>query len=795
MNLSTVVKRTEWLAFAVPLAVYSLTLCPTVYWDDAGELIAAAYTLGIPHPPGHPLYAIVGRIFAFIPFGTIAARVNFMSAFFGALTCWLVFRIIVDRVDDKAWRPLAALGGALFFAFAPTVWDQATVAETSTFHSFFMMLLTLLAFRLTSGKVLWKNETCSLCLFSYLYGLSLTNHVAGVFFFPAFACLFIAKFGKRIFAPRLLLNMLFWFFTGLVVYAYLPIRSLANPPIDWGNPENLRNFLWVVTARQYAPNLAHRPSLLAIAANLVLRGKDLLHQFTIIGCAVGVVGLLSFLRKEKALAVYSLLVIAVLLYIGLNSAFISAYFIPGLALIAVWIGVGLRRILGWISRFAERIRPASAAMVMRQVLCGALAVSFVLPLGINFRDMDRSRDYHALCYGQELLAGLPEGSALFTVDGYALFILWYLKYCEHKRPDLMVIEPTWVMGNNALSSLIREQYPEFILPSSETVEKYKERSASPTVRQYLAIQAVLDANCQQRPVYWGVIARELPFFSHLTPQGPLYRYSAEPVQLDRETIARDCEFWESELRRSLLDASMRRDKVVQEIYPVELNNQGLMFEALNRDDLAEWAIELALKFNPEYPISRYNLARLESRAAHYEEAIREYRRAIEGNPYMAVAYYGLGNAYRNTHRYDEAFLAYRSATRLYPDYYEALTAMGQLYSLVGRYGDAAGKFEQALKIEPGYPFALRGLASAYLEMNRLDDAKEVLDKALQTEPGSAAGLFMLAKYYFRSGSNERAADVLKRSFEIGGTAFVEEARADKDLKTLADAVKANGGRE
>ena len=204
MEGSTLRRRAAWLAFAFSLLVYTITLCPTVYWDDAGELIAAAYTLGIPHPPGHPLYVIIGKLFTLIPLGSIAGRVNFMSAFFGALSCVLVYKIITERLEKHPWRPAAALGGALFFAFAPTAWEQATVAETTTLHSFFMMLLTLMVFRLASGETLWKSEARSLCLFGFVYGLSLTNHVAGVFFIPAFAYILVLKFRKRLFGPRLL---------------------------------------------------------------------------------------------------------------------------------------------------------------------------------------------------------------------------------------------------------------------------------------------------------------------------------------------------------------------------------------------------------------------------------------------------------------------------------------------------------------------------------------------------------------------------------------------------------------
>ncbi|GAB4330347.1 MAG: hypothetical protein Kow0099_00880 [Candidatus Abyssubacteria bacterium] len=793
MDLSRTTARAGWLAFLFPFAVYVFTLCPTVYWDDSGELIAAAYTLGIPHPPGHPLYAILGKLFTFLPFGSIAWRVNFMSAFFGALASLLLYKLIVELLEGGPFKQLAALCGALFFAFAPTMWDQATVAETSTLHVFFMMLLTWLAIRIASGAVIWKTETRSLCLFSFLYGISLTNHVAGVFLLPAFGYLFLASIGRKLFMPMRLVKMFVAFLLGLSLYLYLPLRSLANPPVDWGNPETLENFIWVVTAKQFAPNLMTKPNIYVIAAHIAIRAKDLLGEFTVVGCIVGVIGAWRLARSKRRNFVFTALVIAVLFYVGFNNAFISAYFIPAMALMALWIGLGFEKTFQWAFAFWGHIR-ASSAMVMTKVTCGALAASFMLPLCVHYKELDRKDDVHAREYGEKLLEGLPENAAFFTTDGYALFILWYLLYCENRRPDLIVVEPTWLSYDNPLRSQVVQQYPDLVLPSEKTVSDYMMKASDPVVRQYLAIQSLLDANHEERPVYWGVISQEVPFAANLVPVGILHRYSPEPVTLDDGVLARNRQFWEAEIGRLRCDSSMAGDKIAREIYPVELNNQGMLFETLGREDLTRWAVRLALKFNPDYPVSHYNLGRLEARAGRFEEAIPHYEAAVRGNPYMAIAHFGLGNAYRSLGKYDRAFTAFRKAAQMYPEYYEAITAMGQLYSLAGQHGDAIESFQRALKISPDYPYALRGLAAAYLEMNRIDEAREMLERALAVEPGSPSGLFCLAKYYARLGETENAEKALRSSLKTGGQAFLQEAVADDDLRELAQRIGMKGGR-
>lgn len=92
MNPVRVKRYMGLLVFLISFTVYLMTLAPTVYVGDSGELIAASYTLGIPHPPGYPLFTILGKIFiTLIPIGSIAYRVNLLSAFFASSTVMLLY--------------------------------------------------------------------------------------------------------------------------------------------------------------------------------------------------------------------------------------------------------------------------------------------------------------------------------------------------------------------------------------------------------------------------------------------------------------------------------------------------------------------------------------------------------------------------------------------------------------------------------------------------------------------------------------------------------------------------------
>ena len=87
-------KYTAVFVFFITLTVFLPFVCPTVYVGDSGELITACYGLGIAHPPGYPLFTLLGKLFTFLPLASIAFRVNIMAVFFGSLACTVLFILL-----------------------------------------------------------------------------------------------------------------------------------------------------------------------------------------------------------------------------------------------------------------------------------------------------------------------------------------------------------------------------------------------------------------------------------------------------------------------------------------------------------------------------------------------------------------------------------------------------------------------------------------------------------------------------------------------------------------------------
>lgn len=149
--------------FIVVLGVYLYSGAPTLSFWDCGELIACSYIVGIPHPPGTPLFVLIGKIFTFFPIAKeIAFRTNFLTMFFGAISCVLLYLIIFKLISlQKSTQSIrqrypflphvAAIAGALALAFAFSYWDNCVETEVYTPCVDAALLVIYLA-------LMWRNK-------------------------------------------------------------------------------------------------------------------------------------------------------------------------------------------------------------------------------------------------------------------------------------------------------------------------------------------------------------------------------------------------------------------------------------------------------------------------------------------------------------------------------------------------------------------------------------------------------------------------------------------------------------
>src|SRR5215217_6257725 len=215
------------------LALYVLTLAPTTAMWDASEYITAAYTLGIPHPPGNPLFVLLGRVASLVPVGSIAYRVNLLAAVSSALAAsiwFLVVERVVSRMTTQRWVRLASGAlAALMSATAFTVWNQSVVNEkVYTVSLAFFAVVSWLTVRWCDDPDGRKADRI-LVLIAYLIGLGYANHPAGFLVGPAVATAVLVRRPRTVLRWKLILAAVVALAAGLTPFAVEPIREAHHP--------------------------------------------------------------------------------------------------------------------------------------------------------------------------------------------------------------------------------------------------------------------------------------------------------------------------------------------------------------------------------------------------------------------------------------------------------------------------------------------------------------------------------------------------------------------------------------
>ncbi|MDD4604322.1 MAG: DUF2723 domain-containing protein [Bacteroidales bacterium] len=198
-----------WIVFTIASTVYILTSEPTMSFWDCGEYIATAFKLEVGHPPGAPLFQLIGRFFSLFAFGdvTLVARmVNTMSALASGFTILFLFWTITIIAKKIALRNgemtnqkmrmimIAGLTGALAYTFTDSFWFSAVEGEVYAMSSFFTAIVVWAIFKWEEHAE-EKHAFRWLILIAYLVGLSIGVHLLNLLAIPAIT--FVYYFKKK----------------------------------------------------------------------------------------------------------------------------------------------------------------------------------------------------------------------------------------------------------------------------------------------------------------------------------------------------------------------------------------------------------------------------------------------------------------------------------------------------------------------------------------------------------------------------------------------------------------------
>ncbi|MBI5289769.1 MAG: DUF2723 domain-containing protein [Chloroflexi bacterium] len=415
------------LVVVAALAAYLFTLAPDMYSLDSPELAAAANQLGIAHAPGYPLYTLVGWLFSHaFPIGTVAFRMNLLSALFGVAACAAVYALSLHLTP----RPFVAAAGALTLGFSYYFWLDSLMAEVYTLDALLVAGLLLAAYGWRAQPSLMRAASVGLIL-----GLACANRTTSFLYLPALVA-FAWLSGER--AARSYAAAGLGLAGGLLFYLYLPLRSAAGVDVGPGTyaldgtlrVTDLASFsgFWdhVSAAAFRREAFAYGPLDALVEAGRF--AGWLAGSFLGVGVALGIAGIVRQWQNDRALLVLTAGVAlpAALFFVNYGAIDKKFMFLPAYVAWALWVVVGL----DWLLAYVEL--PAGSLWA-----AGALALPLVALL-INGPLVTLRGEHAVRDEAEQFLAQVAPDAVV-----YGRFTdvapLQYLQQVEGQRPDVRLV--------------------------------------------------------------------------------------------------------------------------------------------------------------------------------------------------------------------------------------------------------------------------------------------------------------------------------------------------------------------
>ena len=470
--------------FAIIFVLYLLTLSPTVAFWDAPEYITAARVLGIPHPPGNPLFTLMAHVWGMLPLAAdYAKRINIFAAFCSAASAALWFlvaeRWLHNLLADRTQRIIASFAGIFASATAWTVWNQSVVNEK-------VYTVSLLSIAIVAWfAVRWADDAPGprrdrwLLGAIYILALTSTNHTMGLLGAPVLGIYVLLTDWRVILRPKFLAAAAVVAVIGVTPnYVYMPMRAAQFPAVNEGEPigffskalsETLNRTQYAkpgVLPRQpweqgdFVDNIGHFGAQLNMywhywnwqwGRDLGPLGGAATGLFT----ALGLGGLVTLIRRDRraGLAAGGLaLTLTLLLIFYLNFKFGYYYhpgdttitremrevrdrdyfFIASFAFFGVLLAAGFAMLMGFISEGIGSL----ASPAMRRYALVSVCLLALIPLVGNHVSAPRSGETLARDYAVDMLQSVEPYGILITAGDNDTFPLWYAQEVMGVRRDV-----------------------------------------------------------------------------------------------------------------------------------------------------------------------------------------------------------------------------------------------------------------------------------------------------------------------------------------------------------------------
>jgi hypothetical protein len=491
--------RAAAIVSAVIFILYLITLAPSTAMWDTSEYIAAAYTFGLPHPPGNPFFVLLGRFFAILPIApNVAMRINILAALCsaGAAGMWFLIteRVLVGWLAERWQRIVGGSLAALIGATAFTVWAQSVVNEK-------VYTVSLLGVAIVSWlTVRWCDDPDGpkadrlLILIAYLSGLGYANHMAGFLAVPAVGAAIAIRRVATLLRPRLLLAILGALLLGMTPFLTQPLRAAHFPAINEGEPTGCATsigvgctfskatydrFMYNFNRGQYGkPSLTDRQAPFIAQLEMWwlyfswqwLRDpfgnypgfqSMLATLFLLLG---GLGGYVHWKRDRKSFSYFGpfmfMVTLALIYYMNFKYGSSQSpelgegvprevrdrdyFYLWSFSALSVWIALGLVFVWATIAVLfgAEKVQVGGETLDLPRrrswILATPVLALAIIPLFANWHSASRAGQTDTADFAADLLNSVEPFGILVTAGDNDTFPLWYAQEVEGIRRDVIV---------------------------------------------------------------------------------------------------------------------------------------------------------------------------------------------------------------------------------------------------------------------------------------------------------------------------------------------------------------------
>lgn len=697
------------LIFVSLLALYVFTLYPSVSpYRDSGDMIASAFTLGVAHPSGYPLYALAGKIFAVaIPFASIAYRINLMSAVFGAAAV----AILASRFRGPGRWAFLALG------FSAPFWRLSLVSEMYSLNVFFAAVAVVIL----AGEI----DAKKIAVAAFVTGLACGNHLTAVFLAPAVALAAIFSAGpvrRDIFSLSKITLYAALFLLGCSVYVYLPLRALSGADINWGDPSTPERLWRVLTRADYGGLKLHPEeselswTLSSAAGQIVYYFRLAAERFGAIFLLLAATGIVSAAVRPSPIGILAVagFVISGPLFSLLANLPTDKASTPGILEPHFVMPDMFLAVCAWLgAQFALRPRGSGTFNNMPAIRVSVFAALMLASAGILARTLPGCfyrDDFHAHDYARNVLATAEPESIIYDPDDTTAFATDYRQYVMGLRSDVkkaVYFRTRW--GYERL----KRRHPD-ILPPREIVSGRE--LAAEIVNYNKASRMILADLPSKFPS--GHAVRPRGIMHEIAPDG-----SAAPTVPPEKYF--NFYFMRGVPRRD--DSRDFFSSHVVSYYSSALSNIGLYYASSDKNSALARRLYLeALAITGDLSAAWNNLGALYFASGDYARAAAMFETASRADPANLSSSINAGMSYARAGDADRAVDVFGAILRkrFNP---VAANELGLIYYGRGNYAEAERFFSGVIRVSPSFSAAYYNMGLT-LSKTRPTESKKYFDE-------------------------------------------------------------------